>query len=91
MAETFTKIGAPDDEFQKRFKAIDKNPDNPLNYVELGVFYHKLQKEIDAIDQYKKALELDPKTPYIMFNLGVGYLDMGLYGDAEKCLVMQQK
>ena len=83
LAETFTKIGAPDDEFQKRYKAIENDPENPLNYVDLGVFLHKLQKEIDAIAQYKRALELDPKNPYIMFNLGVGFLDMGLYADAE--------
>src|SRR3972149_5951345 len=37
LAETFTKIGAPDDEFQKRYKAIENDPDNPLNYVDLGV------------------------------------------------------
>src|SRR4030065_2319468 len=46
LAETFTKIGAPDDEFQKRFKAIENDPDNPLSYVDLGVFLHKLQKEL---------------------------------------------
>jgi len=41
LAETFTKIGAPDDEFQKRYKAIENDPENPLNYVDLGVFLHK--------------------------------------------------
>ena len=49
LAETFIKIGAPDDEFQKRFKAIQNDPDNALVYVELGVFYHKLEQDRDAI------------------------------------------
>ncbi|WP_169703476.1 tetratricopeptide repeat protein [Candidatus Kuenenia stuttgartensis] len=52
--------------------------------MELGLFLHKLEQDIDAIENYKHALSLDPNNPYIMFNLGVGYLDMGLYEDGRK-------
>ncbi|WP_169704295.1 tetratricopeptide repeat protein [Candidatus Kuenenia stuttgartensis] len=76
---------------KKELLQLKNEPDNPLTHVELGLFLHKLEQDIDAIENYKHALSLDPNNPYIMFNLGVGYLDMGLYEDAEKYLAMPLK
>ncbi|MDR4507354.1 MAG: tetratricopeptide repeat protein [Candidatus Brocadiaceae bacterium] len=83
LAKTFTEIGAPPDQFTQRLIRIQEEPDNAMSYVDMGVFQHKLEQDLDAIENYKRALELDPKNSYILYNLGVGYLDMGLYEDAE--------
>ena len=61
LAETFTKIGAPDDEFQKRLRRLKRLPIIP-ELCGTRCFYHKLQKRL-MLSTSKKALELDPKNP----------------------------
>lgn len=38
----------------------------------------------DAINSYKKALNLSPGNAYIYYNMGNAYSNSGMYGDAIK-------
>ncbi len=41
------------------------------NLVELGKFYYLNQKYDQAVAEYRRAVELDPKNTDALFNLGI--------------------
>lgn len=73
----------------KKFKrAVDilepmsrREPDNPMVWTNLGAAYLGNpvlagdEQQQRAITAFKKALELDPATPHVAYNLGLIYLD----------------
>lgn len=40
----------------------------------------------ESISEFRKALEIEPDSPKILFNLALVYLRKGLGGKAAKCL-----
>jgi tetratricopeptide (TPR) repeat protein len=70
-----------------------KRPDSPDVHRELGYFYFREQRFDKAADEFRKALDLDPRCPVTWFNLGSVYLDTGRHDDAiaafEKALAVR--
>ncbi len=58
--------------------AVQKNPDNKFFRYAYGVFLLKQDKFETAIEQFSKALELDPNYADARYNLGVSYLNWGV-------------
>ena len=59
-------------------EAVARDPNNKtLHYAE-GVFQMKQQKYQDAIDQFKKAIDIDPEYSDAIYNCGVAYLNWGV-------------
>jgi arylsulfatase A-like enzyme/Flp pilus assembly protein TadD len=58
-------------------KAIELDPDLSLAYKGLGVAYRLIEKVDDAISCWEKALELNPNDDFIVYNLGITYLERG--------------
>ena len=58
-------------------KAIEKDPENASYYYARGVLYEAIDKE-KSIENYKKAIEIDPKFFNALFNLGVIYYNRGV-------------
>lgn len=54
-------------------QAVAINPEGPEAYVNLGIVYVKQDKWDQAIEAYKKALELQPDNEAVSYNLGIAY------------------
>lgn len=58
--------------------AVEKDPNNKVFRYAYGVFLLKQDKFPEAIEQFKKAVEIDPKYGDAIYNLGVSYLNWGV-------------
>ncbi|MEW6509364.1 MAG: tetratricopeptide repeat protein [Bacteroidota bacterium] len=58
--------------------AMLKDPGNKLYRYAYGVFLLKKEKYAEAIEQFTKALEIDPGYADAKYNLGVAYLNWGV-------------
>jgi tetratricopeptide (TPR) repeat protein len=52
-------------------------------YSNLGYDYHQLRKYDKAIENYKKAIDIDPMNAYNYNNMGVVFFEIGNYNDAK--------
>ncbi len=59
-------------------KAIEKDPTNPSFYQARGVCLDKLSRQDEAIQSYKKAIEIKPDNSDSYYNLGVIYVNRGV-------------
>lgn len=60
-----------DDYFQN---AVAINPKAPVTYVVLGIHLHRVQQYSKAIENYQRALQLDPNLMNAHYNLALTYL-----------------
>lgn len=58
--------------------AVQRDPKNKLFRYALGVFLLKRDQYNEAIEQFNKALELDPNYADATYNIGVAYLNWGV-------------
>lgn len=63
-------------------KKINDNPDNAENYYNLGVVCNDLNRYDEAIEAYKKAIELKNNYIEAQCNLGVTYENLNKNNDA---------
>jgi tetratricopeptide (TPR) repeat protein len=64
-------------------KALTNNPLNPRVHVSLGkIYYGEKQLYYEAVNSYKKAIELDPRYLEARMGLAEVYEEKGLYQDA---------
>jgi len=65
---------------------IDKSPNDPKLYYQLGILQLKLGTEKEAIESLEKAVELKPNYKEGRFALGVTYIDVKEYQKAKENL-----
>lgn len=58
--------------------AIAQDPGNATYYFAQGTLFEKLGDEANAIERYKKAIELDPEFFNAYYNLGALYYNKGI-------------
>ncbi len=58
-------------------KAIEKDPENSSFFYARGVLYESIDKE-KSIENYKKAIEIDPQFFNALYNVGVIYYNKGV-------------
>ncbi len=58
--------------------AVAENPDNYVYRFAYGVFLLRSESFPEAVEQFTKALEIQPKSPDATYNLGVAYLNWGV-------------
>ncbi|HTX99263.1 MAG TPA: tetratricopeptide repeat protein [Bacteroidota bacterium] len=58
--------------------AVTKNPNNKFFRYAYGVFLLKQDKFPQSIEQFSKAIEIDPNYSDARYNLGVAYLNWGV-------------
>jgi len=58
--------------------AVASDPKNPIFRFAYGVFLLKRDKFEESIEQFTKALEIQPENPDAIYNLGVAYLNWGV-------------
>lgn len=66
-------------------------PNEAALYSNLGVRLFELGRIDEAIDNYRKALAIDPQIYEARNNLGRAYLAQGRTGDAEKEMIATQR
>lgn len=74
-------------------KAMKINPDDKtfhqylsLIYNDRGVEYYNKQEDYKAIEDYKKAIELNDHDPVIYHNLYLAYFAKGMYKEAKEAI-----
>ncbi|MBI5756478.1 MAG: tetratricopeptide repeat protein [Nitrospirae bacterium] len=74
--------------FEESLKETDilsvLNPSNHVTYLFRGMDYIGLKKPLEAIDAFKKALELQPKSTQTRFQLARVYMDEGRFEEAKE-------
>jgi tetratricopeptide (TPR) repeat protein len=83
MAQLAIGLKRPDMAEQYFRNAIERYPDHDETYVIYGVFLHKLGRMQPAMAQYKKALEINPDSALGHYNLGLAYVDVKNYREAN--------
>jgi tetratricopeptide (TPR) repeat protein len=60
-------------------RAVARNPSAPVTYTLQGIALHRMKRYPQAVESYKKALELDPASLNSHYNLGLTYLELKQY------------
>ncbi len=63
--------------------AVERFPDNPLVYNNRGTFYQSQKRHADAIADFTRSLELNPRQIEAALNRGFARLSNGDYPDAQ--------
>ncbi|MGA1794898.1 MAG: tetratricopeptide repeat protein [bacterium] len=64
-------------------KAVEEKPDFAQAYYNIGIIYDQQQRFSDAIEAYKKVLDIDPNTALVFENLA---MDSYLVGNVEDAM-----
>ncbi|NCB37578.1 MAG: tetratricopeptide repeat protein [Erysipelotrichia bacterium] len=70
----FFDQGQYDKAMQQIQKAIEKSPENPDLYSTKGMFLHRMNDLVHAIEAYRAALRVDPEHIFSHYNLGLIYM-----------------
>jgi tetratricopeptide (TPR) repeat protein len=77
-------MSAPEDRIKVLKEGIRAEPDDPVGYYVLGMEYAKLQRHLDAIDAFEKALRVMPDYVAAYRELGKSQRDAGRKREAEE-------
>lgn len=64
-------------------KAIGSYPQHSETYLIYGVYLHRLGKIEDAVAEYKKAIERDPRSAEAHYNLGLALVALDRFDEAN--------
>lgn len=72
----FFEQGQYDKALQQIDKAIKNSPNNPDFYSTKGVFLHRMNDIVQAIDAYQSAVKVAPNHTFSHYNLGLIYMKL---------------
>ncbi len=72
----FFEQGQYDKALQQIDKAIKNSPNNPDFYSTKGVFLHRMNDIVHAIDAYQSAIKVAPDHTFSHYNLGLIYMKL---------------
>jgi TolB-like protein/DNA-binding winged helix-turn-helix (wHTH) protein/Tfp pilus assembly protein PilF len=78
----FLALGRFDESARDAVRALDTDPVSVMLNIHLGEHYHLARQYDRAIEQYKRALELNPNHPNARPLLALAYEGKGLYAQA---------
>lgn len=73
-ADMYYRMGKKDKYKELMEKVVEKDPNNPTIYYNLGVSSFEIGDNETAIEYYKKALEIDPKLADARLNIAAAIL-----------------
>lgn len=65
-------------------KAIELNPSASQTFLVNGVHLHRLKRLPEAVESYKRAVALDPRSGNAHYNLGLIYVEQKEYESANR-------
>ncbi|HBC56620.1 MAG TPA: hypothetical protein DCZ03_05580 [Gammaproteobacteria bacterium] len=84
MSEISMAAGKPDTVRPYLDYAIQYRPKNSSTHIIYGIHLHRTKNYSEAVQHYKRALELDPKASETHYNLGLSYFELKEYTLAQK-------
>jgi TolB-like protein/DNA-binding winged helix-turn-helix (wHTH) protein len=75
-------LGRFDDSERYALRALDTDPVSVMLNIHLGEHHHLARHDDPAVEQYRKALELNPHHPNVRPLLALSYEAKGMYGPA---------
>ncbi|MDH3251998.1 MAG: tetratricopeptide repeat protein [Ignavibacteria bacterium] len=78
LIEAYELANQPDKAMKLTKDAVTSDPNNYVYRFAYGVFLLRSTEFSDAVDQFKKALEIEPESGDATYNLGVAYLNWGV-------------
>jgi CheY-like chemotaxis protein/thioredoxin-like negative regulator of GroEL len=87
VGETLLEAGLDEDAQLAFQEGIESDPDDIHLYNRLGIAFRKQGKTREAIDNYRRALQIDPENEILLYNLARAYHeggDLDLAGAAMK-------
>lgn len=83
LGEALAAKGDTDAAIAAYQKALTFNPVNPRVYVSLGkIYYSEKSLYYEAVNAYRRGIDLDPRSVEARMGLGEVYEDKGLYREA---------
>ncbi len=89
--ENMEKISHPEFVVRYALKLIEKFPDKAVHYDSAAYAFAALGDMNQALAFGKKAVELSPKNSYLLNNLGMCFLELHEYDEAENCFNLSIK
>ena len=71
------KMDKIDEAITKLMAAIENEPENSMLYTNLGLLYDSQENFEGAVEQYEKALAINPNERFALINLAVFYISQG--------------
>ena len=65
-------------------RALAINPDVAGTYTTQGIYLHRARKYTEAIESFKRALDLDPNSVNAQYNIGLTYIETKQYDLANQ-------
>lgn len=90
MAMSYLQLGDPIRGLIYAKHAVDVNDSSPTAHANLGVLYSQLDMHSNAIDQFKRSLELDSHQTEVYLNLAQEYLSERKFDQARNVLETAQ-
>ena len=77
-------MGADPEEGARIIRAIiDEDPDIASAHFSLGNIYFKLRKFTEAVEAFKRSLDIKPDDSFTVINIANSYVSLGRFDDAE--------
>jgi type IV pilus assembly protein PilF len=83
MAEEYYNRGQPDVAFRRAQQAIEADKNYPKAHIWLGFMYEEIGKPDQAVEHYRRALQLAPKNSDVLFAAGAFQCRRKDYADAD--------
>lgn len=87
LARIFSQQGNHSEEMRVLNILLERHPDSPKVYTDLGTVYHKIDKIEEAIEHYKTALQKDKKYEEAYKGLWTVFESQDNFYDARQILV----
>ena len=71
------KMDKIDEAITKLMAAIENEPENSMLYTNLGLLYDSQENFEAAVEQYEKALAINPNERFALINMAVFYISQG--------------
>ena len=78
LIDVYERLKQPEKAMSLTVEAVQRDPNNTLYRYAYGVFLLKQDDFAKSIEQFSKAVELDPTYTDATYNLGVAYLNWGV-------------
>jgi tetratricopeptide (TPR) repeat protein len=83
LIDVYERTKATDKALKLTRTAVEQHPKNKVFRYAYGVFLLKQENYTDAVEQFAKAIEIDPNYTDAVYNLGVAHLNWGVSMKAE--------
>ena len=86
LALSYVQSGDPIKGLYFAQRAVQADPTSAIAHANLGVLYAQAQYHAAAIDEFKRAIELDSRQPEFYLNLGQEYYSTAAFEQAKNVL-----